>query len=46
MTKNKNKSISGLVFDTCNMIFMVLFSFSILYPFLYILSVSFTDNPA
>lgn len=42
----KNKSVSGLIFDICNVIFMVLFCISILYPFLYIVSVSLTDNPA
>ena len=39
-------SVSGLVFDILNAVFMVIVSLTILYPFLYLTATSFAVNPA
>lgn len=42
MTKGIKKSKSGIVFDSLNILFMIVFCLTTLYPFLFLLSLSFS----
>ena len=42
----KDKTTGSKIFDICNTIFLILFSCSILYPFIYIFSLSISDHIA
>lgn len=42
----KDRSLTSRIFDICNILFLILFSCSILYPFIYIFSLSISDHMA
>lgn len=42
--RNRKKSVSEILFDTLNTVFLILFSFTIIYPFINLIALSFNDG--